>query len=180
MAFVNRLLSLLLGLVLIATGLAVLAWIVATEVGRRQLPGALPQTYDQVVVIVRQTGGLHLREPALLAGCVLALLLGVVLLILEVKPPPPRQLVLLREEHWNWVVDRRSCEHLLHSVIENRTPVQRSTVRLRRSWRLTVEADGDEQIRPELETQVSGALNRLGAPADGHVTYRMRRTRGVY
>lgn len=179
MALVNRLLSLLLGLVLIATGLAVLAWIVATVVGRRQLPGTLPRNYDQVVVIVQQAGALYLRQPAVLAGSVLALLLGVVLLVLELKPPPPRQLTLLREEHWNWVVDRRSCEYLLRSVIEDRTPIQRSTVRLRRSWRLIVEAEGDDDIRPELESHISGALERLGAPADGRVTYRMRRTRGV-
>ena len=177
MNLLNRLLSVLLGLVLLALGLAAIAWIIALEIGAQRLPGELPRLHAQVLSAVATAGAASLSGGIGLVTCIVLVVVGVLLLFSEIKPSPPRRLEIGERAQLRWRVDRRSFEQALSRLLENRTVARRISVRLRRGWRLAVSAEAERQTREELETELRTLLERLGSDHLARVRLKIRRSR---
>lgn len=162
MRTVNRLASLLLGLVLLAGGL-----LLAVN-GGLALAGQppWPVRVDRWHGVLTST---PLRHPAVLAAAVGVGLLGLVLLAVQLRPWPPRQLTVTPDTAGpdTWSIHRRSVERHLADAADAVTGVDRSTVKLRGRgprWRLLISAVGRADARAAAEDALRAELAALCAP----------------
>lgn len=179
MTVINRLLSLLLGLLLLALGLAAIVWVIATEVGAQRLPGQLPNVHQQVLSAVAFGASQSLSSGLGLVVCIVLVVVGILLLFLELKPWAPRRLEMGERGFLRWRIDRRSFEQALNWLLRSRTAARRISIRLHRRWRLTVAAEGDSQTRQEVEAELQSLLQRLGSDGLARVRFKFKRARGV-
>ncbi len=179
MRAVNRVLSFLLGLLLLLAGLAAIAWVIATAIGSHYLPGSLAHTYSEVTSAIRFASRLNLGSVTAIVTCIVLIMVGLLLLFFELRPSKPVRLDLPDNDSLRWRVERRSFEQALQWLLESRTSAQRITVRLRRRWRLAITAEGDRMTRSEVESELQGLLQRLGSESVARVRIRVRRSRGV-
>jgi hypothetical protein len=171
----NRVLSLLLGLALIAGGLLMVVEVVTAFV--RDTPW--PIRVDQWAATLRQQAFADtLPRVVFLAAAAV----GLVLLVAEARPWPKRGLALTTDDQRSWWLHRRSAERQVARAVRSGTSATAAKVRLRprgRTWRLRVGVTASPEARPGIEQQVRAAVQRLGGPQDAPVRVRIAKARRV-
>jgi len=179
----NRALSALLGLALVASGVWALTTSLAHATG---LPG-LPAAYPAVTGAIRYTAALlsaaSLSSPVAQGVCAGLVLLGALLLAMEAHPWPPERVQLAQAGTVTWWADRAALERGLGRILVARTAARRARARLRPHkavWHVTIDAEAAPQARQELAQHARAALARLGR-VDGQdvLRVRLRHTRRV-
>jgi hypothetical protein len=176
---VNRLLSVLLGLLLLALGLATIAWIVADATGHLHILPA-PLTSDRAIVL----GALGSASRTSLGGllgtvvCALLVIAGLLVLFIELRPWPQRRLDLVSTEQLRWRIDRRSVERSLGHLLEHQTSAQRVGLKVGRRWQVRVIAEADPAARSELDAELHRELEQLKR-GDSPIRLSVRQTRRV-
>lgn len=168
----NRLLSLLLGLTLIAGGL-----LAAVEAVIHAFGG------DPLVVPI-QDWPRTLRQTPLSATVprivfALAVAAGLVLLFFEVRRRPSRRAALLAGPGTWWVL-RRSAERGIRHDLLTETPTRNASARLvpkAGGWQLRIHADARDDVKPVIEQRAKQFLGRLGAPEGSTVRARVHSSR---
>jgi hypothetical protein len=178
MRLVNRLLAVVLGLALLAGGLLLAAEAGLAAAGRR--PWLV--RFDTWLTPLRQT---TLGDPIVPTIALAVAALGLLLLIVQVRPWAPRLLAIRRRtgvEPVHWSVYRRSVEREVCAAVDTVAGVTETTARLRgkRSrWRLTVSPRGRADSRTQVRDVVAGQLDRIAAPLPVKLRVSMRRPRRV-
>ncbi|MFG1841406.1 DUF6286 domain-containing protein [Micromonospora sp. NPDC049175] len=167
MRSVNRVASLLLATVLLVGGALVAAQALLLALDR---PVPLEPTgwLDAL-------SGARWRDPGVQAVAGGAVLLGLVILVAQLRPWTPVR--LRTDQHDGWHLHRRSVERRLADAAGAVPGVRRARVRVRRrggQWRPRVRATGDPAARPEIEYAVHQELHRLTAPRSGPVDVRLQ------
>jgi hypothetical protein len=169
----NRLLSLLLGLALLAGGL-----LVAAEVGAALLDRG------QLVIPARRWAG-ELRattfaDARVVFGVIAAI--GLVLFIAEARRWPKRRIRLADDQQRSWWVLRRSLERQLGRAVTTGTAATGARARVRsRRWRLRVRVDADvaRAAKPAVEQRAANVLEQLVGPGRSQIRVRIRRLERV-
>jgi hypothetical protein len=177
----NRLLTLLLALALIAAGLWALAISLAHALSIGWRPGWLhffDQSLHQGLQIL---SSLQLADWRVLAAAAGLVILGLVLLLLELRPWSPLIVFLDENETARWWLHRATFEGVLRSLVVKETTATGARARLRgqRRWRLRVDANASPQLRAEIEQLVHSSLERLGRAGDSSIRVRIHRARRV-
>ena len=168
----NRILSLLLGLALIAGGLLVVVEVVTAFV--RDTPW--PIRVDQWAATLRQqTFADTIPRIVFLAAAAV----GLLLLVAEARPWPKRSLNLTSDGQRSWWLHRRSAERQIARAVRSGTSATAAKVRLRPSWRLRVGVTASPEARPDIEQRARAAIQRLGGPQDAPVRVRIAKARRV-
>ncbi|MFF4874503.1 Asp23/Gls24 family envelope stress response protein [Micromonospora sp. NPDC000668] len=163
----NRIASLLLAAALLAGG-ALLA------------VQALLVTLDRPAPLFPRTGGYDAltntqwRDPTVRAMAGAALLLGLSILIAQLRRWTPVRLRI--DERDGWYLHRRCVERRLADAARAVPGVHRARVRVRRrgdQWRPRVRASGDPATRAEVEFAVHQELHRLAAQRTGRIEVRL-------
>lgn len=173
----NRLLALILALLLIAAGLWALAFSIVHALGIAWRPGWL-HVFDQSLHQGLQTlSTLQLGDWRILAGAAGLAVLGLAILLLELRPWPPLVVFLEEDETAKWWLHRASFERVLRSLVVKETSTTRARARLRgrRRLRLRVDANASPQLRPAINEIARSSLERLGKAEKSKVTVRIRR-----
>jgi len=165
----NRILSALLGLALVIVGLGVVfAMAVVAWGGKPALP--LDRWYDGLRAV-------PLTDRGFLAIAALAALLGLVLVILELRPRPPSRLRTDAPTGTRLWIFRRSVERRVDSAAGAVGVAQpHATVRGRPGrWRLRLRGVAGPDQGETVLTAVRAELDRLHAPPDVAVSLALRR-----
>lgn len=181
MRIFNRLLTLLLALALIVAGLWALAISIANAFSIGWRPGWL-HVFDQSLHQGLQTlFTLQLGDRRLVAAEAVLVVVGLVLLLLELRPWPPLIVFLDEDETARWWLHRATFERVLRSLVVGETTATGARARLRgrRTWRLRVDANASPQLRPEIEQLARSSLERWGRADDSTIQVRIRRARRV-
>ncbi|MFG1866500.1 DUF6286 domain-containing protein [Micromonospora arborensis] len=115
------------------------------------------------------------REPTVRAVAGAAVLLGLTILIAQLRPWTPVR--LRTDERDGWYLHRRCVERRLADAASAVPGVRRARVRVRRrggQWRPRVRATGDPAARAEIEYAVHQELHRLTAPRPGRIDVRLQ------
>ncbi|MFE9655083.1 hypothetical protein [Micromonospora sp. NPDC006431] len=165
MRTVNRVATLLLAVALLAGGaLAVAEGLLAALGG----PGPLVHRWYATLITTRWQDA-----PArAVAGGVT--LLGLVVLVAELRRWRPARLRLAEDDRWH--LHRRSMERRLARAVYAVPSVRRARVRLRRrgdSWRPRVTATADPAARADVEFALRRELDRLATPRRGRIDVRL-------
>jgi hypothetical protein len=170
----NRILSVLLGLGLTVLGISAVidvAWIAANG-----QPVILP--LDDVY---RWLTSIPFDDGRFLTVAILAMLAGLVLLVLELKPwRPDRVRVAAVWSASPWWVSRRSVERRTMAAAQQVGGASHATSRVRGKgdgWRLRVRAEGWPGQRPAVVDAVHAELARLDAPPGTSVDVSLRTPR---
>lgn len=177
MTVVDRLLGLILGLALAWAGLLILI-----EAARAAL-GEQPWLVD-VSAWNQALGDLAWNDPVLLLVLAGTVLLGLILLIMELKPRRPGHFVMQdQRDDRNTTVDRRGLEDRLRRRVVDDEDVVDANVRVgRRRARVTASVPPDtspRSVRERLESKVRAALDELSLRARLRPAVKVQRTRGV-
>jgi hypothetical protein len=173
MRIANRILTGLLGLALVALGLSVVVDMARVASGREPVLLAVDGWYRWLTSVSWGDG--RVLGIAILLGVV-----GLALLVFEVRPwPPDRVRVVRAGAGAPWWVSRRSVERRAAAAAsETGVSHARAAVRGRANrWRLRVRADGWPNQRPAVVQAVYSELDRLDAPPGIGVDISLRRPR---
>jgi hypothetical protein len=169
----NRLLSLLLGMLLVAVGTLAIAELLAAVFGRPSL--LIPATRWADVLRDQAVSD---TVPLIVFGVVGAVAL--VLLVLEVRPWPKRRITWATDDHGAWWLRRRSVEDHIASGVVDATSATGAEVILRagrRRWSAEVLADAAPAARPAIQQRAEELLTRLAGERPVRVEVRLRRAR---
>ncbi|KAB1938984.1 hypothetical protein F8271_17655 [Micromonospora sp. ALFpr18c] len=161
----NRVASLLLAVVLLAGGVLLAAQALLTTLDRPLLD------HDAWYATL---SGTRWRDPSVRAVAGAALLLGLFILVAQVRRWTPVR--LSADEPDGWHLHRRCLERRLADAAAAVAGVHRARVRIRRhggQWRPRVRASGDPAARGEVEYAVRQELRRLAAPRTGRIDVRL-------
>ncbi|MGC4746264.1 DUF6286 domain-containing protein [Micromonospora sp. DT201] len=166
MRSVNRVASLLLATALLVGGAltAVQALLLALH---RPAPLDTTGWFDAL-------SGTRWREPSVRAVAGGAVLLGLAILVAQLRPWTPVR--LRTDERDGWYLHRRCVEQRLADAASAVPGVRRARVRVRRrggQWRPQVRATGDPAARAEIEYAVHQELHRLTALRPGRIDVRL-------
>ncbi|HEX6336838.1 MAG TPA: DUF6286 domain-containing protein [Jiangellaceae bacterium] len=172
----NRLLSLLLGLVLLLGGLLVAVEAVLAALGQASLLIPVDRWYE----FLTET---EVGDRGVLIVSLAVALLGLILVVAEMRRWPPTRLpVHLEAADGRWWVARRSAENRLESAAEDVTGVVGARAKLRARqgrWRIGVRVEAREGSRPVVEQAIEKTLERLSPPPDSSVRLRLVKPRRV-
>jgi hypothetical protein len=154
---VNRVASALLGLVLILVGLFVVLVmsLVAAGSSPRWLP--LDHTYAR---LMRTTVGNH----AVLITSIVVGVVGLLVLLVELRPWRPDRLLAGRTDTTPWWLSRRSVERRTTTMAQSVPGVSRVRAKARgrpKRWHLRVQAEGLSDKREDVNRAVRDELARL-------------------
>ncbi|MFJ8578039.1 hypothetical protein [Micromonospora sp. NPDC093277] len=171
MRTVNRLATLLLAVALLAGGALVAVEALLAAFGH---PGPLVHRWYAVLTTTRWQDA---PVRAVAAGVAL---LGLVVLVAELRRWRPTRLRLTEDDGWH--LQRRSVERRLARAARAVPSVRRARVRLRRrgdAWRPRVTATGDPAARADVEFALRWELDRLAAPRRDPIEVRLLPERGI-
>jgi hypothetical protein len=171
------LLALLLALALIVAGLWALGIGAAHALGIGSRPDWL-HAFDQALQQgLRTLSTLQLEDSRALAAASGLAVLGLLLLLFELRPWPPLIVFLDEDDTARWWLHRAAFERVISSAVSNETTSSgvRARLRGRRRWRLRVDATASPRVRPEIEHVVRSNLARLGHADDSSLRVRIRR-----
>lgn len=176
MRAVNQVLSLLLGIILLVGGLLLAVEAVLAAAG--QDSWLLPA--DEWYRFFTET---TLGDQVVLLVALAAALLGLILLIAELRPWRPTRLpVHLETADGRWWITRRAAERRLTGAAETVSGVSGARARLRTRrdrWKGGVRVEAREDAQQDVEQEVRRTLERLGSPADSDVQVRLVTPRRV-
>ncbi|MDG4781549.1 Asp23/Gls24 family envelope stress response protein [Micromonospora sp. WMMD961] len=167
MRVVNRAASSLLAVVLLAGGVVLAVQALLVTLGRPASLLARTRWYDALT-------GTRWHDPDVRTGAGAAVLLGLVILVAQLRRWRPARLRL--DERDGWHLRRRCVERRLTLAAGTVPGVRRARVRVRRradQWRPRVRATGDPAAHAEVEFAVRQELRRLAAPRTGRVEIRL-------
>jgi hypothetical protein len=167
----NRVASALLGLVLILVGLFVVLVmaLIAAGASPRWLP--LDHTY---ATLMRTT----LADHAVLITSIVVGVVGLLLLLLELRPWKPDRLLAGRADSTPWWLSRRSVERRTATMAETVRGVSKAKARARgrpQRWHLLVRAVGLPDKFDEVDRAVRDELARLDVDEQTPVEIVLRR-----
>jgi hypothetical protein len=177
MRTVNRIASLVLGLVLIAGGLLVIVESLLAAFHRGPWLVPLWRWYEALT-----SARLADRATVLMAFAVG--LVGLALFLAEIRPWPPYRLPAHpagTDATTEWWVLRRPAERLLTDTVAHLAGVHTARVRLhgRNRWTVDVRAEARDESRARIEEAVDAELARLAAPVPAEIRLRLRTPRRV-
>jgi hypothetical protein len=166
MRIVNRLLVFTLLVAVTALGFVIAVEAAWTGLGYRFLwfPG------KQWLHTLRSTAW-STRSVAI-AGASVAVF-GLLLLTIEVRPRPKRSAQMSVDGEDVWLLNRRSTEHHLRRVMQNKVSSSSVEAKLRVSreqWRLVLRSKGNEDAQASLAALGNQDLKKLLAPSGSKVT----------
>lgn len=174
MRVVNRLLTLVVGLVLVVTGIVAAVEVVLAGVGDRfvLLPG---QTWLHALNTTEWSA-----LPVVVAFAVI-LVAGLVLLIAEVRRWPESTVGITAPDGSAWRVQRKSLEARIARVVTAGVACRRVSAAMghgRRGWHLDVSAVSSVsgQVGDEVERVARQELSGLGGPDPDRVRVKVRRS----
>ncbi|MFR9777898.1 DUF6286 domain-containing protein [Micromonospora sp. MS34] len=165
MRTVNRVGTLLLAVALLVGGVLVAAAGLLAALGRS---GPLPPDWPATLATTRW------RDPPVRAVAASLTLLGLVVLVAELRRWRPTRLRLPGDDGWH--LHRRSVERRLARAARSVPSVRRARVRVRRrgdAWRPRVTATGDPAARADVEFALRRELDRLAAPRRDRIEIRL-------
>ncbi len=154
MRIFNRLASVVIALALVAGGLLAIVEGSLVAAGRPPLLVPLQSWYDAFTTT-------RVRDQAILLLSILMVVLGLLVLLSQLRPWPPDRLRIVGE---GWHVQRRSVEHQIASAVQGVPGVKGARARLGKNWRLNVQASADRSLRGEVEEMVRRELELMEAP----------------
>ena len=160
----NRLASLVLGLLLVAGGVLLAAEAIMVLLNRPPVLVPLSSWYD------------WLRSVTLNGAVVLAVL-GLVLLVAQLRPWRPVRVPVTVDD--NWYVQRRGAEHGLVRAVDDVPGVTGAKAKVGKRWRCRVWATGDADSRADVDAAIDEELNRMSVPDGRRVRVKMARLRRV-
>ena len=169
----NRLLSLLLGLALVAGGAIAIGEVLATAFKQDPLLVPAARWAD---ALRRHT--VSDTVPLLVFGVVAAVAL--VLFIAEARPWAKRRIAWATDDRGSWWLRRRSIEdHIAHAVVDATSATGAEVILRagRRRWLAEVLADAAPAARPAIQQRAEQALARLAGERPARVEVRLRRAR---
>jgi hypothetical protein len=164
----NRILSTLLGLLLVIVGLAVVIEMAVIALGWQQAPLAGWYAWLREV---------RFADSRFLTAALVAALIGLLLLLLELRPRAPHRVQTNAAAGPPLSIPRRSVEHRVDSAAaEAGVARARSIVRGRPDrWRLRLSGVAEPDQRDAVMTAVQAELQRLDAPPEVAVSLALRR-----
>ncbi|MDQ6772229.1 MAG: hypothetical protein M3024_04455 [Candidatus Dormibacteraeota bacterium] len=171
----NRLLSLLVALALVAAGLWLLGLSIAHALAINYRPGWMHVVDQSLKQALHTLAGVQLADWRVLAAAAGLAVIGLVLLMLELKPRPPLVLLLDEDDIATWWLHRATFEQALGSSVVTETPATgaRAWLRGRRRWRLKIDAYAPPEQRGAIVELVRSCLERLER-ADSTIQVRTR------
>jgi hypothetical protein len=171
MPLFNRLLVFALGVVLGAVGFIMAVEAVWTGLGYRFLwfPG-------QSWLHALRTSAWSDR--AVMVGGAIAAALGLLLLVAELRPWPPRVAQSSIEEKDTWLIQRQSAERYVRRAVQRevpRSPLKADLNITGRRWNLKLRVRAAASTKPELVAAGQYQLEKLGAPKGSKVVVRTTR-----
>jgi hypothetical protein len=171
MRIFNRLAVFALGVILAGVGLIIVVEAVWTGLGYRFLwfPG-------QAWLHALQTSAWS--ERTVLVGAAIAAAVGLILLVVELRPWPQRLARSSIQERDTWLIQRRSAEQYLRRAVQRevpRSPLKADLTIGRRRWNLRLRARAAASTKPDLMAAGQHELERLGAPEGSKVKVRTTR-----
>jgi hypothetical protein len=174
----NRIASLALSWVLILGGLLVIveSMLAAFHRGPWLVPSR--QWYEALT-------SARLADRATVLMALAVGLVGLALLIAEVRPWPPYRLPAHpagTDATTEWWVLRRPAERLLADTLTHISGVNTARVRLhdgRNRWTVEVRAEARDESRARIEEAINAELARLAAPTSAKIRLRLREPRKV-
>ncbi|MET7876517.1 DUF6286 domain-containing protein [Micromonospora profundi] len=167
MRTVNRVASLLLAAALLLGGALLAVQALLVSLHRPALVLDRTGWYDTLTAT-------RLRDPTVRAVAGAAVLLGLAILVAQLRRWTPVRLRL--DDADSWHLHRRSVERRLADVAGAVPGVRRARVQVRRRdgrWRPRVRATGDPAARTEVEYAVRQELRRLAAPPTDRIEVRL-------
>ncbi|GAA4917769.1 hypothetical protein LX16_3844 [Stackebrandtia albiflava] len=166
----NRLASMLLGLALAALGIVIGLEAVMVIAGADPvlIPGS--RWY-------RSLTGTGFDSPVVLYAGIAAIVVGLVVLFLELRPWRPVRMATSVDE--DWYVQRRGLERGVAGAVDQVPGVTGARAKVSKRWRCQVTASGDPDSRDDVRSAVDDELTRLGAPEGRRVRVRLHRLRRV-
>jgi hypothetical protein len=164
----NRVLSLLLGLALLAGGLLVAAEVAAALLDRGALVIPTRRWADEL----RET---TFADAQVVFGVIAAV--GLVLFVAEVRRWPKRRISLAGDQQRSWWVLRRSLEQQLGRAVTTGTAATGARARVRsrrRRLRVRVDADAARTAKPAVEQSAASMLEQLVGPDRSQIRVRIR------
>ncbi len=176
MRAVNRVLSLLLGLVLLAGGLLVVVEAVLAAIGQDSWLVPADRWYEALT-------DTRLGDRVVLLTALAVGLLGVVILVVELRRWRPDRLpVQVDAAEGHWWVQRRGAERRLAAAAEEVSGVVGAQARVSSRggpWRVKLRAEAREDSREAVAQSAREALERLGAPPGSSVRLRVAEPKRV-
>jgi hypothetical protein len=169
----NRIFSALLGLILIVVGLAVAIEMALIAAGRAPVVLPLDRWY-------RSLRSVSLDDSRFLAVAVAVGLIGLVLLVAELRPWPPSRVLTNAAAGAPLSIARRSVQRRVEAAAASAGVGRaKSEVRGKPShWRLKLQAVGWPERRDAVTEAVRAELDRLYAPSDVPLNVSLRRPQG--
>lgn len=174
MRVVNRIAATLLGVVLLAAGLLIAVEAALLAAGRA--PWLLPLDRWHATLSERSISDTRVLGVSIVVGVI-----GVAVLIAQLRPWPPQRLIT-GDARGSWWVARGSVELRTAAAAATVTGVHHARAEVRgneRRWRLRMRAEANPEQRDEVMTAVRHELDRLAAPPDIAVNVDLRRPRRV-
>ena len=169
----NRVLSLLLGLALLAGGLLVAAEVGAVLLDRGELVIPARRWAEEL----RAT---TFADARVVFGVVAAV--GLVLFVAEARRWPKRRIPLADDQRRSWWVLRRSLEQQLGRAVTTGTAATGAKARVRsrrRRIRVRLDADVARTAKPAVEQRAASMLEQLVGPDRSQIRVRIRRLERV-
>jgi hypothetical protein len=155
---VNRTMTLLLSLALLAGGVLLVLETVLVALNQPALLIDRQNWY-------RTLSGTRLSDPVMLAITSFAALLGLLILVAQLRRWAPDRVATPLGDGWH--LHRRSLENRLAAAVDSVPGVDAASARLRRHrghWAARIHAVGDASSRETVERTVRQELERLSAP----------------
>jgi hypothetical protein len=169
----NRVLSLLLGLALLAGGLLVAAEVAAALLDRGELVIPVRRWAEEL----RAT---TFADAQVVFGVVAAV--GLVLFVAEARRWPKQRVPLADDQQRSWWLLRRSLEQHLGRAVTTGTGATGARARVRpqrRRLRVRLDADVAPTARPAVEQRAAQVLDQLIGPDRSRIRVRIRRRERV-
>lgn len=171
MRIFNRLAVFALGVILAGVGFVIVVEAVWTGFGYRFLwfPG-------QAWLHSLRTSAWS--ERTVMVGAAIAAAVGLILLVVELRPWPQRLARSSIQERDTWLIQRRSAEQYLRRAVQRevpRSPLKADLTIGRRRWNLRLRARADVSTKPDFVAAGQQELEKLGAPKGSKVGVRTTR-----
>jgi hypothetical protein len=117
-------------------------------------------------------------DRTVMVGAAIAAAVGLILLVVELRPWPQRLARSSIQEQDTWLMQRNSAEQYLRRAVQRavpRSPIKADLTIGRRRWNLRLRARAAASTKPEIVAAARQELEKLGAPEGSKVGVRTSR-----